>query len=116
MTEKKSDLHDKPLDKMTVTELRDVAKELPDITGVHGMKKAELLEALMAAEGGPVVPEKRPAAATKPKTAVSVQELKKMIKGLRVQRQQALTDNDKKMAKIYRRRISRLKKKTRQAA
>ncbi|MGD8834480.1 MAG: Rho termination factor N-terminal domain-containing protein [Desulfobacteraceae bacterium] len=116
MTEKEKDLHDKPLDKMTVTELREVAKGLPGITGVHGMKKTELLEAVMAVEGGSAVPKKRPTAPAKPKESVSGRELKKMIKSLRVQRRQALMENDKKMAKIYRRRISRLKKKTRQAA
>ena len=33
----------KPLDKMTVKELKEVALELPEITGVHGMNKADLL-------------------------------------------------------------------------
>ena len=117
MTDKKTDDHEKPLDKMTVTELREVAKEIPDITGVHGMKKAELLEAIVTAQGGePPQPKKKPAAPAKKKTSMTVQEMKGMIKSLRVQRRQVLVDKDKKMAKIYRRRISRLKKKTRQAA
>ena len=41
----------KPLDKMTVKELREVALELPQITGVHGMNKAELLAAVKEAKG-----------------------------------------------------------------
>ncbi len=116
----KNEMHDKPLDKMTVTELREVAKEIPEITGVHGMKKAELLAAIQEAKG--VVPEAPPKPKAKPKAkpadkkALTVQDMKALIKDLRRQREQALADKDKKMAKIYRRRISRLKKKTRQAA
>ena len=34
MTEK-NEMHDKPLDKMTVTDLREVAKEIPSITGAN---------------------------------------------------------------------------------
>ena len=34
---------EKPLDKMTVPELRAKAKEIPDVTGVSGMKKDQLL-------------------------------------------------------------------------
>jgi len=116
MTEDKNGTHDKPLDKMTVTELREIAKEIPDITGVHGMKKAELLEAVREAKGIKAEAPKRAAAKTKAKAVMSVQELKAAIKQLRSQREQALAENNKKMAKIYRRRISRLKKKTRQAA
>ncbi len=117
MTDKK-DMHDKPLDKMTVTELREVAKEIPELTGVHGMKKAELLAAIQEAKGivaeEPKKPKAKPKAAAK--TALTVQEMKALIKTLRTQREQALADKDKKKAKIIRRRISRLKKKTRQAA
>ena len=118
MTDKK-EMHDKPLDKMTVTELREVAKEIPELTGVHGMKKAELLAAVQEAKGIVAeAPQKPKAKSTKPavKTAMTVQEMKALIKNLRSQRAQALVDKDKKKAKIYRRRISRLKKKTRQAA
>ena len=43
---------EKPLDKMTVVELSDVAKEeIPDITGVTGMKKDQLLEIIKDARG-----------------------------------------------------------------
>jgi hypothetical protein len=41
---------EKPLDKMTVAELREVLKkEVPDITGVTGMKKDQLLDAVKEA-------------------------------------------------------------------
>ena len=117
MTDKK-EMHDKPLDKMTVTELREVAKEIPDLTGVHGMKKAELLAAIQEAKGIVAEAPAKPKTKSKPaaKTALTVQEMKALIKDLRTQKEQALADKDKKKAKIFRRRISRLKKKTRQAA
>jgi hypothetical protein len=102
-----TDSSEKPLDKMTVKELREVAKEIPEITGVHGKNKAELLAAVKEAQG----------IVEKPKKADrSVRSLKKAIKALRQKRAQALSADDKKMAAIYRRKISRLKKKTRQAA
>ncbi len=115
MTETK-EMQDKPLDKMTVTELREVAKDIPDITGAHGMKKAELLAAIQEAKGIVVEAPPKTKAKSKPKTSLTVQEMKALIRGLRSEREKALDDKDKKMAKIFRRRISRLKKKTRQAA
>ncbi len=116
MTEENKAMETKPLDKMTVTELREIAKDIDGLTGVHGMKKAELLEAVKEAKGIKDEPLKKPAGKPKKKTIATVKELKDRIKSLRTLRTQALADKDKKMAKIYRRRISRLKKKTRQAA
>ncbi|MDZ7699614.1 MAG: hypothetical protein U5R49_22685 [Deltaproteobacteria bacterium] len=40
---KKAPSFAKPLDKMTVPELKDVAMEIPGVTGVSAMKKDELL-------------------------------------------------------------------------
>ena len=43
---------EKALDKMTVVELREAAKkEIPDIKGVSGMKKDQLLEVMKEAKG-----------------------------------------------------------------
>ncbi len=47
MKEKK----EKPLDRMTATELRKYALELGEITGVHGMNKEELLRAIKEVKG-----------------------------------------------------------------
>jgi hypothetical protein len=116
MSEENKEIHEKPLDKMTVTELREVAKEISSISGAHGMKKAELLAAVKEAKGVKADPQKKPTGKPKAKKAVTVQEIKALIKGLRIQKEQAISNKDKKQAKIYRRRISRLKKKTRQAA
>ena len=108
MTTDKKAATEKPLDKMTVKELREVAKELPEITGVHGMNKPELLSAIKEAKG--IVETKVR------KVDTSVKELKNKIKLLKAERDAALEAKDKKMATVYRRRIARLKKKTRRSA
>ena len=98
---------EKPLDKMTAKELREVAKEIPQITGVHGMNKAELISAIKKSRG--IVEEKK-------KSDASVRDLKLKIKALKAERDATRESLDRKKASIYRRRISRLKKKTRRAA
>jgi len=98
----------KSLEKMTVKELREMAKTMPGITGVHGMKKEELIVAIQDAKGIKAAPVK--------KADANIAVLKKKIRALKVERQAALEAKDRKMATIYKRRISRLKKKTRRAA
>lgn len=115
MAEEKKSEKEKPLDKMTVKELREIAKEIPEITGVHGMNKADLLVAVKAAKGIEDAPKKK-AGPVKKKVKATTKEIKEKIKGLKVQRQKALESKDKKMATIYRRQISRLKKRSRKAA
>jgi hypothetical protein len=105
---KSADAPDKPLEKMTVKELREVAKELPGMTGVHAMKKDELIAGIKKAKGIKDESVK--------KVDASIAELKKKIKILKGERQAALEAKDKKKAKILRRRISRLKQKTRRVA
>ena len=99
---------EKPLKKMTVTDLREMAKDIPEISGVHGMKKEELIAAIKKSKGIIDEPVK--------KTDASLGEIKKKIKTVKTQRLDAIESKDKKMAKIYKRRISRLKKKSRRAA
>ena len=65
---------EKPLDKMTVVELREVAKEIPDVTGVSGMKKDQLLALIKEAQG---IEEEKPA---KKKTAKKKTAKKKATK------------------------------------
>jgi len=98
----------KPIEKMTATELREVTKDIPEITGAHGMNKEELLAAIKKAKG---IVDKVPK-----KTSGNTRELKKKIKELKGHQAAAIEAKDKKMAVIYRRRISRLKKKTRKVA
>ena len=197
---------EKALDKMTVKELREIAKEIPDITGVHGMNKAELIDAVNKVKGIAETPKekvetpkekaeapkekvetpkekaetpkekaetpkakaeapkekaetpkekaeapkekvetpkekvetpKEKAEAPKEKTeapkkkaeapektvetpkkikGILVKDIKKKIRSFKAGRKAALEAKDKKMATIYRRRISRLKKKSRKAA
>ena len=99
---------EKPLEKMTVKELRELAKDIPGITGVHGMKKDELIVEIKKAKGIKDEPVK--------KGDASIADLKKKIKAFKVQRREALEAKDKKKATIFKRRISRLKKKTRRVA
>jgi hypothetical protein len=108
MAEKVKEAKEKPLEKMTAKELREVAKEIPQILGVHGMNKAELVSEIKAARG--IVEEK------KAQSNASVRDIKKKIKALKAEQQTATEAKDKKQSTIYRRRISRLKKKTRSAA
>ena len=108
MSAEKIETKEKPLEKMTVTDLREIAKEIPDIVGVHGMKKEELIAAVKKSKGIRDEPVK--------KTDASLGEIKKKIKAIKAQRQAAIEAKDKKMATIYKRRISKLKKKTRRAA
>jgi hypothetical protein len=105
----KEEKKEKPLDRMTAKELREVALKIPEIRGVHGMNKAELLAAVKEAQG--TVDEK----AKKPDVS-STREIKKKIQELKALQAQAHESKDKEKAKILRRRISRLKKKTRRAA
>ena len=111
---------EKPLDKMTVVELREVAKEeIPGITGVTGMKKDQLLDAIKEARG---VKEETPAKKKKkkktagPKKDLTVKEMKQEILRLRAEREALRKEKDKKKLEIIRRRINRLKKMTRKAA
>jgi hypothetical protein len=106
--EKPSTAKEKPLEKMTVKELREMAKDIPGIAGVHAMKKDELIVELKKAKGIKDEPVK--------KADASIADLKQKIKALKAQRRGALEAKDKKKATIFKRRISRLKKKTRRVA
>ena len=108
MGKKKQETKEKPLEKMTATELREVTKEMPEIVGAHGMNKGELVSAIKKARGIEEV--------SKKKSDTSIRDIKKKIKKLKTKGQEALKAKNKKMAVIYRHRISRLKKKTRRVA
>ena len=97
---------EKPLEKMTATELREVAKKIPEIVGASGMNKPELISAIKKARGieEPVKKKSR-----------DIRKLKKQINNLRKEYETKLKDDDE-MAAIWRRKILRLKKKTRRFA
>ncbi len=109
MGKKEKQIKEKPLDKMTAKELREFALGIPDISGVHGMNKFELLAAIKKAKG---IKDDAP----KKGADTSVREIKVRIRELKQRRSTSLEEKDRRMTNIYRRRISRLKKKTRKVA
>ncbi len=106
----KKEKKEKPLDRMTAKELREYALTLGEIVGVHGMNKEELIRAIKEIKG---IPDEGPKAVK----AVNVRELKEKIKLLRSQKEAARAEQaDRKTIDTFRRRINRLKKRTRKAA
>ena len=103
---------EKPLDKMTVIELREfaLAKAL-GISGVHAMKKEDLLPAVKEALG---IKEEEPAAKAVGKDTVAV--MKKKVLRLKEEKRTAITSKDKKRINVLRRRINRLKKRSKKVA
>jgi len=108
MSEKEIEIWGRPLEKMTTTDLREVAKGLEGVSGVHAMKKEELIAALRASKGIDVEVVK--------KVDASIHSLKKQIRSMQAKRSAAIEAKDRKLATIWRRKISRMKKKTRRAA
>ena len=104
----KADKKEKPLEKMTAKELREVALTIPEISGVHRMNKEEVLAAIRKARGLAEKPAK--------KGDRSMRGLKEKIKELRAKKMEAGEKKDPKTTDRLRRRIGRLKKKTRRAA
>ncbi len=99
---------EKPLDRMTAKELREMALGLEGIVGVHSMNKSELIEAIKKAKG---IVEKK-----KHHAVGDVHALKLKIKELRGEKEAMREAGEKDKVRILRRRISRLKKKTRRVA
>ncbi len=100
---------EKPLDKMTATELRKYALDLGEISGVHGMNKEELLKAIKEVKG---IKEEGKAAKT-----VNVREVKEQAAAARARKLEAIAAGEpRKKVDILRKKANRLKKKTRQAA
>ncbi len=109
---------EKPLEKMTAKELREMAMGLPGVHGVHAMKKEELITAIRAAKGitEPEPRKEKVLVAKKEKIVLTIAELKQKVKELRTKREELVQQRNWKMAEVLRKRISRLKKKTRRAA
>lgn len=108
MSQKEIEIWGKPLSSMTTPDLREIAKAIPGIEGVHGMKKGELIFALRQAKGIKTDPLR--------KGDESVKALKQKIKSIKAKRAEAIAAKDRKVAAISKRRISRLKKRTRNRA
>jgi len=105
---------EKLLDNMTVKELRTIAKDFSEITGFSAMKKEDLLIRIKEAQGKlDAKPKNKNNAGKKAKKIWTVQDVKQEIIKLRNKKIDAQNDADKKNVEIIRRRISRLKKKSR---
>ncbi len=99
----------KPLEKMTAKELRELAIEkIPQITGASGMDKDELVSAIKDVLG---LTEEDQATVYKDE----ILSLKRRIKELRAQKEQAQEMSQKEKEKL-RKQIKQLKRRTRRLA
>jgi len=120
MTEKQGNaelaVSDKPLDKMTVKELREVAKAQTDLSGISGMKKDELLAAVQKAKGIEAkAPKNKKKKTAGPKVQLTAKQLKEKLASFRKAMDENKDSMDSKERAIMRRRINRLKKRGRKA-
>ncbi len=97
----------KKLEKMTIKELREIALQIPEITGVHGMNKEELISALKKVYGIEEAPRK---------AGGSMRELKAKVKKFKELAEKAKQEGDMERYRRYRRLASRFKKRTRRLA
>ncbi len=107
MADKKK-IKEKSLEKMTSKELLVIALEIPGIIGAHGMNKPELISVIKKARG---IEEK-----VNQKKDSSIREVKVKINALKIKQKELIETEDLKKVKQLKRRINRLKKKTRRAA
>ena len=109
--------NEKPLEKMTAKDLREMALGIPDLQGVHAMKKDELIAAIRKAKGLPEQEApKRKTGAVKKKMVLTRAQWKARAVDLKAKREEALQREDWKMAMILRKRITRCKKNSRHVA
>ncbi|HJX31512.1 MAG TPA: Rho termination factor N-terminal domain-containing protein [Thermodesulfobacteriota bacterium] len=101
-------MEEKDLEKLAATKLREIAKQYEGITGVHAMKKEELIHAIREARGEPKKPVKKEKVHT-------IGSLKKQIKKLKEEKKAALK-KDKKTITGLRRKIKRYRRLTRKLA
>ncbi len=108
-------MEDTNLEKMTATELREFAlKNYPDITGVHAMKKEDLLAAIHQARGEGVKEGEEEKKGAKPQ--IDKTELKKQIRLLKTKREELFKEKNRKALSRLRKKIKRLKRLTKKAA
>jgi len=98
---------EKKLEKMTIKELREIALQIPEITGVHGMNKEELISALKKVYGIKEEPKR---------VGASMREIKAKIKKFKMLAEEAKKNKDWERYERYRRLASKFKKRTRKLA
>jgi hypothetical protein len=120
-TRKKHHKEEKPIDKMTIKELKEIALEIPHEhteVAVRDMSKEQLIAFIKQARGikdeGPVHHERKKK--VKVKVVLTRQDIKAKIRKLKEEKTAALEKDERKGAAILRRRISRLKKQSRKIA
>jgi protein-arginine kinase activator protein McsA len=96
------------LEKLTAIKLREIAHEQEGIQGASGMKKEELIVAILKARGEPVKEVQ--------KDTRSIAELKQHIRTVKAERAAALVQQDAKKATRLRKQIKKLKRRTRTLA
>ena len=112
--EHKEHKEDKPLEKMTVKELKAIALEFPRTTSVHDMKKEELVAFIRKAKG---IKDEEPVEKVKDSEKLKTkQEMKAKIRHFKDEKMAARENKEGKKVSFLRRRISRLKKQTRRVS
>ncbi len=99
--------------KMTVKELRELAKEVPGLTGISSLKKDELIAALQGSRGAGQETKNKKKEAGPSLKALSAREVKERISSVRAQKSAACEGKDKKLLGALRRKLNRLKKQSR---
>jgi len=93
------------LEKLTAIKLRElIAAEYPEIQGAHALKKEELVVTILKARGEPTHEVKK---------HVPITDLKKAIRQLKAEQAQAMAAKDLKKNTELRKKIAKLKRKTR---
>ncbi len=119
-TKKNQHKEDKPLEKMTVKDLKEIALEIPhdhETIAVRDMKKDELVAFISEARGIVVEkPAKKKAPVKAKKVAMTKAQIKQKIKTLKQDKNAAQGAKEKNKAEILRRRINKLKKLSRKTA
>jgi hypothetical protein len=103
------------LKKKTVAELREMAREIPDVKGLSSMKKDDLVE-LIAGSGTGSKREaaKPPAAGTG--APIDKTELKRRIHALKDEKREAISQNDRARSRECNRQIHHYKRRLRKLA
>lgn len=103
---------EKPLEKMTAPELKEIAKQIPGVTGVTAMKKEDLIKLIKEFRGIVDEEPKKEAA----KAALDLKGIKEKIVSLKAEKKSSQEEKkNRKEINVLRRRINRLKKRARKA-
>jgi hypothetical protein len=113
------------LQKKTVADLKEMAKQIPDVKGLSSMKKDEIIELLLAhgngGETGSGNAKAAPKSASKGASAkkagaLNKGEIKQLIRALKQEKREALSSQDRARVKLCNRRIHDYKRQLRKMA